>query len=123
MDWRLRPNRRPVYNEPGHAHEFTFSCFRRYAFLKAERTCQWLADALDDARKDLDFFIWAYVFMPEHVHLIVYPKRLKYDIGIILHAIKEPVGREAVKHLKATNSPWLSRITVKRGKRLERRFW
>jgi putative transposase len=113
MDWRIRSMRRPAFNEPGHAHELTFSCFHRYAFLKPERTCQWLADALDDARKDLDFFIWAYVFMPEHVHLIVYPERLKYDIGVILHAIKEPVGREAVKHLKATNSPWLSRITVK----------
>jgi putative transposase len=75
MEWFNRSMRRPAVNECGHAHELTFSCFHRYAFLKAERTCQWLADAIDEARKRLDFAVWAYVFMPEHVHIIVYPRR------------------------------------------------
>jgi putative transposase len=101
----------------------TFSCFRRYAFLQAERTCQWLADAIDEARKELQFALWAYVFMPEHVHLLVYPKETIYDISLILQQIKEPVGRKAVKYLRANAPHWLPRITVKRGNRLERRFW
>jgi hypothetical protein len=49
MDWRSRSMRRPTVNEPGHAHELTFSCFHRFAFLKAERICAWLADAIDEA--------------------------------------------------------------------------
>jgi hypothetical protein len=36
---------RKAINTPGHAHELTFSCYQRFPFLKAERTCQWLADA------------------------------------------------------------------------------
>ena len=123
MDWRLRWMRRPSSDEPGHAHELTFSCFHRYAFLKADRTCQWLADAIDDARKQLDFALWAYVFMPEHVHLLIYPWRPIYKIKVILREIKEPVGRRAIKHLRDAAPDWLPRITVKRGKRLERRFW
>jgi putative transposase len=123
MDWRLRSMRRPAVNESGHAHELTFSCFRRYTFLKAERTCQWLADAIDQARAEWEFALWAYVFMPEHVHLMVWPKRPDYDIRLILQAIKEPVGRKAVKHLRANAPHWLPRITVQRGRRLERRFW
>jgi putative transposase len=115
--------RRPAVNEPGQAHELTFCCFRRYAFLKAERTCQWLAEAIDEARKELEFSLWAYVFMPEHVHLLVYPKRQQYDVRIFLQQIKEPVGRKAVKYLRVHAPHWLPRITVKRGKRLERRFW
>src|ERR1051326_7147877 len=123
MDWRLRSMRRPAFNEPGHAHELTFTCFRRHAFLTADRTCQWLADAINDARTNLDFALWAYVFMPEHVHLMIYPKQPVYDIRAILQAIKEPVGRKAVEHLGRHAPEWLPQITVRRGKRQEKRFW
>src|SRR5436305_14644540 len=99
MDWRLREKRRSSVNEPGHAHELTFSCFRGYAFLKAERTCQWLADSINDARTELDFELWAYVFMREHVHLLIFPKSSKYEVPVISHALKEPVGRRAVTYL------------------------
>ncbi len=122
MDWRLRAKRREAINEPGHAHELTFSCFQWYPFLKAERTCQWLADAMNEVRVELKLALWAYVFMPEHVHLLVFPKGPKYDIRMILQKIKEPVGRKAVKYLSANAPDWLPRITVKRGNRLERRF-
>jgi putative transposase len=123
MDWRLRSMRRPSVNEPGHAHELTFSCFHHYPFLHAERTCAWLADSINEARADHDFALWAYVFMPEHVHLMIYPRRPVYDIGVIRKAIKEPVARKAIKHLQEHAPHWLPRITVKRGARLERRFW
>jgi putative transposase len=123
MDWQLRSMRRPAINESGHAHELTFCCFRRYAFLKAERTCQWLADAIHTARIELEFHLCSYVFMPDHVHLIVYPRHPNYDIRTILRKIKEPVGRKAVKHLREQAPDWLPRITVNRGKRLEHRFW
>jgi putative transposase len=33
-------------NEPGHAHGLTFSCYRGYQFLKAERTCVWLVESI-----------------------------------------------------------------------------
>jgi putative transposase len=92
MHWKERSQRRCAYNEPGHAHELTFSCYRRFHFLAAERTCAWLADAIEQARRRLDFSLWAYVFMPDHAHLIVLPRQAIYDIPAILKAIKEPVG-------------------------------
>jgi putative transposase len=33
------------------------------------------------------------------------------------------VGRKAIKHLRDSAPHWLPRITVRRGRRLERRFW
>src|SRR5262245_21201153 len=123
MDWRKRSRRRPALNEPGQAHELTFSCYCRYPFLQAERTCHWLAEAIGQARQRYDFALWAYVFMPEHVHLLIYPNRPDYDIRIILQKIKEPVGRQAVNYLVANAPHWIERITVQRGKRTERRFW
>ena len=123
MDWRFRLQRRPVVNEPGHAHELTFTCYHRYQFLRAERTCAWLATAIDQARARYDFALWAYVFMPEHVHLVVYPRRQVYDIRQIRTAIKEPVGRQAMAYMEENAPEWLPRVTVRRGHRTERRFW
>ena len=47
MDWRKRSRRRPAFHDLGHAHELTFSCYRRYAFLQAERTCQTIGEKTD----------------------------------------------------------------------------
>jgi len=119
---RRRPHRRN-YDEPGHAHELTFSCYHRFQFLRAERTCEWLHDSIAAARSKLDFDLWAFVFMPEHVHLIVHPRRPIYDIATIREAIKEPVGRNAVKFLRNEAPEWLERIRVKKGNRLRHLFW
>ena len=123
MHWKKRRMRRPTANEPGHAHELTFSCYRGFPFLRAEATCQWLADAIDAARRKLDFALWAYVFMPEHVHLLFWPRHPVYDIASILKAIKQPVAVRAIKHLRQHSPEWLQRITVKKGNKVERRFW
>ena len=80
-------------NKPGHAHGLTFSCYQRFRFLQAERTCRWLAEAIEEARADLNFSLWAYVFMPEHVHLIAWPREPVYDIADVRKAIKSSVGR------------------------------
>ena len=61
------------YDISGHAHELTFCCYRKQKFLAKDRTCKWLADAIDAARMKHCFSLWAYVFMPEHVHLLVNP--------------------------------------------------
>ena len=111
------------YNDPGHAHELTFTCYQRFQFFKAERTCHWLAESIDEARRTFQFSLWAFVFMPEHIHLIVCSQLKKYDIAKMKSAIKEPVGRKAIKFLKANNPDWISKITRQRGERTERLFW
>jgi putative transposase len=123
MHWKERSQRRPAFNVPGHAHHLTFTTYKRFAFLKTERTCGWLAEELNAARAKMDFALWAYVFMPDHVHLVVYPRQPVYDIGAIRKAIKEPVGRRAIEYLCLHAPHWLPRITVQRGRRRERHFW
>jgi len=123
MHWRSRAHRRRAYNVPGEAHELTFTCYRRFAFLGAERCCEWLADSIEKARQQFDFDLWAYVFMPEHVHLIVYPRQPVYDVRLILQAIKEPVGRAAIGYLREHSPAWLPRIAVQHGRRVRYHFW
>ena len=115
--------RRHNYNDPGHAHALTFSCYNGYPFLESERTCQWLADSVEDARTIFGFALLAYVFMPDHAHLLVLPLTADYDISRIRHAIKSPVARRAVRFLEETAPEWLPKITRERGGRTERLFW
>src|SRR4051812_1984620 len=69
------------YNTPGQAHYLTFSCFHRQAFLSRDRSRQWLIDAIILSRAKHEFDLWAYVIMPEHAHLLVFPRRAAYDIS------------------------------------------
>src|SRR5437868_12812301 len=75
------------------------------------------------ARERHNFALWAYVFMPDHIHLIIYPRNEEHDIGRILEAIKRPVGSQAMRYSEKSQSEWLDRLTRKRGNRTERLFW
>jgi putative transposase len=123
MNHRDPFSRRRAMNEPGHAHGLTFTCYRRYPFFAKERPCGWLMEAIAEARQSLDLDLWAYVFMPDHVHLILRPRRASYDISAILKAVKAPVGRRAIAHLVENAPEWLPRLTRRRGERSERLFW
>jgi putative transposase len=116
--------RRVTFNEPGHAHELTFSCHQRLPLLSKDRTRQWFIDALDEARHAWRFEVWAYVVMPEHAHLLVLPLDEGYDIASILKAVKQPVARHATDYLRANAPGWLERLKVTRPSgRTEYRFW
>ena len=93
------------FDEPGDAHFLTFSCYRRMALLNKDRTRLWLVDAVDNARGKHRFDLWAWVFMPEHVHLLIWPRQDGSKTAKVLADIKRPVGQEAIGWLKK-NFPW-----------------
>jgi putative transposase len=112
------------YDDPGHAHSLTFSCYRRLSLLSKDRTRIWLIDAINEARKVTGFDLWAYVIMPEHVHLLLAPRSPEVRISQILWRIKRPVGRKAIAYLESTSPDWLARLTVTHPDGTqERRFW
>src|SRR6202011_6105474 len=99
--------RRVRYHEPGQPRELTFSCYRQYAFLGRDRTRAWLCAALDEARAKCGFQLCAYVLMPEHVHVLVYPGDVLQRMSLFLQAVKEPVARQAIRYLKSNAPAWL----------------
>jgi putative transposase len=115
---------RTAWNEPGHAHFVTFSCFQRLPLLARDRTRQWVVRAMEDTRRTLDVAIWAYVIMPEHVHVLLYPRRSTYEMRRILVALKRPVSDAARDHLeRSESSVWRERLTVRYPSRTVFRFW
>jgi putative transposase len=111
------------FNEPGHIHFLTFSCYQQLPFFKSDRTRGWLVQAIVKAREKQRFDLIAYVIMPEHAHLLIQPLLPNYDMAAILKAIKQPVSRRAKRFLEEENSSWLRKLTVKSGSRVIFRFW
>lgn len=113
------------YNDPGHAHELTFSCYRRLPMLGRDRTRLWLIQEIDQARLMTSFDLWAYVIMPEHAHVLLYPRKATYNVSKILWRIKRPIGLRAIAYLRRRAPDWLRRhLTVQRADgSVERFFW
>ena len=115
---------RTTFNLPGHAHELTFSCQGRLPLLNRDRTRQWFVDAVDAARTRHSFEIWAFVVMPEHAHVLIFPTKSSYDLTKILSAIKLPVARRAMRWLRAHSPDFLDRLRVDQPHgSVEHRFW
>ena len=75
---------------------------------------------LDAARNALRFELWAYVVMPEHVHVLIKPLEANYSVSEVLSAIKSPAAREIYRlhpHLREA-----SRIE-RNNRPPEYRFW
>jgi putative transposase len=98
------------YNNPGDAHALTFSCFHRQPFLSKDRSRQWLVEAIDRARQQHGFHVWAYVIMPEHAHLLVWPSEAEYDISEVLNSIKQSVAKRALIYVRREAPAFLSRM-------------
>jgi putative transposase len=122
----LEPHRKQVrsYNEPGHAHELTFSCFRRLPLLSRDRCRQWMIEALESARQRQNLALWAYVIMPEHVHVIVCPRRSVYEVRLIRTALKVPVQRNALAFLRREAPGYLHQLCDRQPNgEVHYRFW
>lgn len=101
------------FNEPGHAHELTFSCYRRLPLLERDWIAAETASSITAATKRHDFQIIAFVFMPEHIHLLLRPRRVQYDIARLLTAIKRPCSHRVKRGLEKTGDPLLTDLTVR----------
>ena len=109
-------------NTPGDAHELNFSCFKNRSFLNYDLTRNYLAEAITAARDKHKFHLWAYVFMPNHVHLLIWPTEEPYSISAILTSIKQSVALMAFIHLRK-NDPEKLKYFETGQKHIMYRFW
>jgi putative transposase len=115
--------RRRRFDDVSQPRELTFTCYRGYPFLAREHTRNWFREALQSARSKLGVELWAYVVMPEHVHLVVLPGSEDGRVSRFLRAVKEPVARQAIEYLKTASPQWLEKVAVREGSHLRHRFW
>src|SRR5262249_32759589 len=97
-DGTIRKLRRS-FNDIGHAHELTFPCYQGLPLLSKDRSRQWVVEALVSARQKHRLELWAYVIMPEHLHVLMLP-RGEYEMEDILKSIKLSISKKAIAYLR-----------------------
>jgi putative transposase len=138
------------FHEPGDFHELTFSCHDRSPLLMHDEWRRLLCQAIDRAIAAHEFALVAFALMPEHVHLLVFPRdqtakeltaqsRRQWPpipsdvdssqlilkrISRLLADIKRPYSARIKRILVAERNPLLSQLTVmeRPGKEVFR-FW
>jgi putative transposase len=55
----------------GHLHFITFSCHHRLPYLETTKPKEILQQVIERTRTTHDFLLYAYVLMPEHLHLLL----------------------------------------------------
>ncbi len=122
----IQPHRKLVkhYHQPGDFHELTFSCYRRLPLLTNDTWRERLARSIDEANQIHSMRLVAFVFMPEHVHLLVFPDERRPNIGRYLAQIKQPFSKSIKQVLVDCNSPLLQQLTIsERPGKTCFRFW
>jgi putative transposase len=112
------------HHDPGTVRELTFSCYRRFPLLADDEHKRLLSVSVNRAIAAHGFQLVAFVFMPEHVHLLVFPTGVDADVSALLAAIKKPHSFRVKERMTARRDPWLGRLTIReRPGRTVFRFW
>lgn len=83
-----------------------------------------LSDSLKAACESEGFGLVAFVFMPEHVDLLVVPQTAKSDISRLLARTKQPASKKIKQLLVNSNSALIEKLTVReRPGKYCFRFW
>jgi len=90
-------------NQPGDAHELTFSCHKRLPLLNSDHAKSVFLPSLDEARKKHRFDVWAYVVMPEHVHLLIHPRNPIYSIDIFRKTLRQTTAKLLLPSIRSEN--------------------
>ncbi|QDV49402.1 REP-associated tyrosine transposase [Gimesia fumaroli] len=102
------------FHEPGDCHELTFSCYQRKPLLTNPIWNKLLCQSIDQALVRHHFRLIAFVIMPEHLHLFVYPESNECKIDRLLAAIKRPFSYRIKELLIQKNNDLVLELTSKK---------
>jgi putative transposase len=119
------PHRKRVvhFDVEGHAHLLTFSCYQRRQLLTNESWFRQLSFNINRTMERHRCGLIAFVYMPEHIHLLVYPSA-GCKVEEILYAIKKPFSDRIKLLLKTSDLALLQSLTIReRPGKQTFRFW
>ena len=59
------------FHQSGQSHFVTFCCYHRRRLLDTDESCRIFESALERVRRSYRLYVYGYVVMPEHVHLLL----------------------------------------------------
>jgi putative transposase len=101
MPWGLKR-----FQQTREAHFLTFSCYRRRPNFDNDRAPAEFVWALERVRQEYGLCVYAYVVMPEHVHLLTNEPQ-RNTLAQAIKSLKQGVARRLA--LRAEDSFWQAR--------------
>ena len=105
----LETDKRKRYEDQRDVRFLTFSCYRQLALLNSDWGKNIAVEQLALTHDRLDFSLFAWVVMPNHVHLLLRPNLEIANVTRILSAYKTRVSKRIHNYMIATDDPQLSR--------------
>lgn len=65
---------------------------------------------IESARIENNFCLWAYVIMPNHVHVLIWPQENTYSIESVTKTIKGRMAKRFIKFCKESDNEGIGRI-------------
>jgi REP element-mobilizing transposase RayT len=90
------------------AHFLTFSCYRREPRFRSAAMYDWFVRTLEDTRVRFSLRVYAYVVMPEHVHLL-WSEPDRGTLADAMHFLKLSFS----KRVRSVMAPQVARVLGK----------
>jgi len=86
------------FHQSGQSHFVTFCCYHRRRLLDTDERCRIFESALERVRRSYRLYVYGYVVMPEHVHLLLSEPNCPtppqhYTLADALKSLKQGVSR------------------------------
>ncbi len=102
------------FHRAGDCHELTFSCVHRRPLLVDDAVRSILAASIDRALTAHALRLSAFVFMPEHVHLLVWPESpAEARISEFLKTLKLSCSTAVKAELRRRDDPLIEALTIR----------
>jgi putative transposase len=98
----------------------TFSTYLRLPLFRNDAIQDRFLDHLALNRRDHGFHLYGWVVMPEHVHLLVWPRLPDFPFSAAIHQLKLFFGSEVIARWRELNAAILAELEAPNG---STRFW
>lgn len=98
----------------------TFSTYQQLPLFRSDTIKDAFVGAIHEMRLRCETAIVAYVVMPEHVHMVVFPRRAEWPVSRSLHLLKRDFARNVTSRWRELKAPILGRTRDAEGRQ---RFW
>ena len=85
------------YHYSGQSHFITFTCYHRYCYFTSAPVYELFPLCLDGMRHKFRMYVYGYVVMPEHVHLLMNEPKIA-TVDRVIQALKLSVAKRSRTH-------------------------
>jgi REP-associated tyrosine transposase len=86
------------FHHSGQSHFVTFCCYHRQRLFTTDASCRVFESALERVRRSYRLYVYGYVVMPEHVHLLL-SEPPRDTLADALKSLKQGVSRRLIGSL------------------------